>query len=90
MAERCRTEVIVGIRELGMIQSIKKLNAKLQAASFLRPSERDSPGNREVKIRLVWPIHYAGRAVSEGRPNSVCSNNRGCCKTRLVEVIVEL
>jgi hypothetical protein len=53
-----------------MIEDVEKLNAKLQAASFLRPTERDRLGKREIKIRPVWPVHDACRAVAEGRSKS--------------------
>ena len=48
-----------------MIESVEKLCAELNVASFTEQMQRSAFDDRNVRVILAWPKHNANTAVAE-------------------------
>src|SRR5438445_10808032 len=80
-----------------MVESIEKLCAELDIASFSQQMQRRALDDRNVRVILAWPKHNANTAVAESGGACVVANNRPDRGTRgipqnarLVEIVGQL
>src|SRR5438128_12588873 len=80
-----------------MIESIEKLCAELDIASFSQQMQRRALDDRNVRVILAWPNHNADTAVAETGGAGVVANHRPDRGTRgipqdarLVEIVGQL